>query len=118
MSLAPSSTSRTVDPMSNEQILTEVSEGVLTITLNRPERLNAWTARWASELTAAFDAADADDEVRAIIVTGAGRGFCAGRRPRGRRDTFDYRKREHGGRRRARQRRRIHAAHLRLARSR
>ena len=51
---------------------------MFTITLNRPDRLNAFTSMMASELHAAFDQADADDEVRAVIVTGAGRGFCAG----------------------------------------
>ena len=51
---------------------------MLTITLNRPERLNAYTLQMANELHAAFDQADAEDEVRAVIVTGAGRGFCAG----------------------------------------
>ena len=64
--------------MDFEQITTELSERVLTITLDRPERLNAWTPTMAEELIAAFDRADDDDEVRAIIVTGAGRGFCAG----------------------------------------
>jgi enoyl-CoA hydratase/carnithine racemase len=80
-----------------EQILTETSDGVLTITLNRPERLNAWTARMGSELRAAFDQADADDEVRAIVLTGAGRGFCAGADLEGGGDTFDYRKRDTAG---------------------
>jgi enoyl-CoA hydratase/carnithine racemase len=61
-----------------EQITTELNDQVLTITLNRPERLNAWTQTMAQELHDAFDRADADDEVRAVIVTGAGRGFCAG----------------------------------------
>ncbi len=77
-----------------EQIATEVSEGILTITLNRPERLNAWTAQMGEELRAAFDVADADDEVRAIVVTGAGRGFCAGADLTSGGDTFDARKRE------------------------
>ena len=80
-----------------EQITTEVTEDILTITLNRPDRLNAWTATMGRELIAAFDGADADDEVRAIIVTGAGRGFCAGADLGGGGDTFDYRKREHDG---------------------
>ena len=61
-----------------EHIATELSERILTITLNRPERLNAWTPTMARELIEAFDRADADDEVGAIIITGAGRGFCAG----------------------------------------
>jgi enoyl-CoA hydratase/carnithine racemase len=80
-----------------EQIATEVADNVLTITLNRPERLNAWTATMGRELIEAFDEADADDEVRAIIVTGAGRGFCAGADLGSGGDTFDYRKRDHTG---------------------
>jgi enoyl-CoA hydratase/carnithine racemase len=76
-----------------EQIATELADRVLTITLNRPERLNAWTATMGRELREAFDRADADDEVRAIVVTGAGRGFCAGADLASGGDTFDYRKR-------------------------
>jgi enoyl-CoA hydratase/carnithine racemase len=64
--------------MEYEQIRAEVDDRVLTITLNRPERLNAWTPTMLEELLSAFDRADADDEVRAVVVTGAGRGFCAG----------------------------------------
>ena len=64
--------------MELEQIRTDLTDRVLTITLNRPERLNAWTATMSRELIGAFDRADADDEVRAVIVTGAGRAFCAG----------------------------------------
>ncbi len=79
--------------MEFEQIRAEVSEHVLTITLNRPERLNAWTATMGSELIAAFDRADADDEVRVIVVTGEGRGFCAGADLAGGGETFDYRAR-------------------------
>jgi enoyl-CoA hydratase/carnithine racemase len=81
--------------MEPEQITTDVSERVLTITLNRPERLNAWTAQMGRELIAALDRADEDDEVRAVIVTGAGRGFCAGADLQSGGDTFDYRAREH-----------------------
>jgi enoyl-CoA hydratase/carnithine racemase len=80
-----------------EQITTEVADSVLRITLNRPERLNAWTAQMGRELREAFDRADADDEVRAIIVTGAGRGFCAGADLAAGGETFDYRKRESTG---------------------
>src|SRR3954447_23234865 len=60
------------------EIRYEATDGVLTITLNRPDRLNAFTPTMMNELIEAFDRADADDDVRAIIVTGEGRGFCAG----------------------------------------
>jgi enoyl-CoA hydratase/carnithine racemase len=60
------------------QIRFEVADRVLTITLDRPDRLNAFTETMREELIAAFDRADADDDVRAIVVTGAGRAFCAG----------------------------------------
>ena len=76
--------------MAFEQITTELADGVLTITLNRPERLNAWTATMGRELIEAFDQADADDEVGAIIVTGAGRGYCAGADLAAGGETFDY----------------------------
>jgi enoyl-CoA hydratase/carnithine racemase len=80
-----------------EQIKYDVSEGILTITLDRPDRLNAWTATMGRELRDALDRADADDDVRAVIVTGAGRGFCAGADLEGGGDTFDHRKREYDG---------------------
>ena len=64
--------------MSYNTIIYEVDDKVLTITLNRPEKLNAFTGEMQSELIDALDRADADDNVRAIIVTGAGRAFCAG----------------------------------------
>jgi enoyl-CoA hydratase/carnithine racemase len=83
--------------MAFEQITTDLADSVLTITLNRPERLNAWTAQMGSELIEAFDRADADDEVRAVIVTGAGRGFCAGADLASGGETFDYRARERVG---------------------
>jgi enoyl-CoA hydratase/carnithine racemase len=79
--------------MEHEQITTEVSDGVMTITLNRPDRLNAWTGQMGAELMDAFDRSDADDDVRAVIVTGAGRGFCAGADLGAGGDTFDYRAR-------------------------
>ncbi len=83
--------------MTFEQITTDLAGRVLTITLNRPERLNAWTAQMGSELIEAFDRADADDEVRAVIVTGASRGFCAGADLASGGETFDYRTRERAG---------------------
>ena len=61
-----------------EHILCEVEDGIMQITLNRPDKLNAYTATMGAELARAFDAADVDDEVRVVLVTGAGRGFCAG----------------------------------------
>ncbi|MBN8808713.1 MAG: acyl-CoA dehydrogenase family protein [Sphingomonas sp.] len=64
--------------MTFEQILYRVSDGVATITLNRPERLNAWTDRMECEVFAAMRAAADDPAVRLIVLTGAGRGFCAG----------------------------------------
>lgn len=64
--------------MTYETILTAVNDGVLTITMNRPEKLNAWTPQMGAEMAAAVEAADGDDDIVAIIVTGAGRGFCAG----------------------------------------
>jgi enoyl-CoA hydratase/carnithine racemase len=85
--------SRSADDAQFEQITTDVADRVLTITLNRPERLNAWTSTMARELIEAFDRADGDDEVRAIVLTGAGRGFCAGADLASGGETFDYRKR-------------------------
>ena len=64
--------------MSYETILYEVSDNILTITLNRPDKLNAFTTTMMIELIDAFECADRDDAVRAVIVTGAGRAFCAG----------------------------------------
>ncbi|MDQ6697622.1 MAG: crotonase/enoyl-CoA hydratase family protein [Actinomycetota bacterium] len=63
-----------VDPT----ISTELTDRVLTITLDRPDRLNAFTVDMQRELCAAFDRADADADVRVVVVTGRGRGFCAG----------------------------------------
>jgi enoyl-CoA hydratase/carnithine racemase len=64
--------------MDYQQIIYDIDEGILTITLNRPEKLNAFTGQMMTEMINALDRADADDTVKAIIVTGAGRGFCAG----------------------------------------
>lgn len=66
-----------------------VDERVLTITLDRPDRLNAFTYRMHQEVIAAFDVADEDPDIRAVIVTGRGRGFCAGADLGGGGDTFD-----------------------------
>jgi enoyl-CoA hydratase/carnithine racemase len=71
------------------QIAYELEEGILTITLDRPEQLNAFTETMKLELIDAFDRADADDAVRSIIVTGRGRGFCAGADLSGGPGTFD-----------------------------
>ena len=64
--------------MAYETVLYEVADRLCTITLNRPEKLNAWTRQMHLDLKDAMQKAGADDNVRAIILTGAGRGFCAG----------------------------------------
>ena len=65
--------------MANDQeILTHLEDGILTITLNRPEKLNAWTGTMEAKCRDVISSAAEDDAVRCIIVTGAGRGFCAG----------------------------------------
>ena len=64
--------------MDYEAILLDVKDGVATVTLNRPERMNAWTARMAAELTDALTVCNGNDEVRAVVLTGAGRGRWAG----------------------------------------
>ena len=75
--------------MDYEQISYSVEDSVLTITLNRPERLNAFTERMCRELLDALDRADADDSVRVVIFTGAGRAYCAGADLGSGGDTFD-----------------------------
>ncbi len=72
------SSSETNDPDSNDTVLYEVDDGVAVVTLNRPERLNAWTGELGTGYFDALDRAAADPDVRAVVVTGAGRGFCAG----------------------------------------
>jgi enoyl-CoA hydratase/carnithine racemase len=67
----------------------EVEEGIATITLNRPEKLNAYNGQMRVELGLLFDETDADDTVKAVIVTGAGRAFCAGADLSSGGDTFD-----------------------------
>lgn len=79
--------------MDYQEILYAVEEKVLTITLNRPEKLNAFTGRMMFEVLDALDRADADDDVRAIIFTGAGRAFCAGADLSAGSGTFDSRER-------------------------
>jgi enoyl-CoA hydratase/carnithine racemase len=73
-----------------ETITLAVEESIATITLNRPDKLNAFNGQMMRDLVAAFDATDADEDVRAVIVTGAGRGFCAGADLSGGAATFDY----------------------------
>jgi enoyl-CoA hydratase/carnithine racemase len=80
--------------MEFQEIRYDLADRVLTVTLNRPDRLNAFTPTMGRELVEAFDRADADDEVRAIIVTGEGRGFCAGADLAAGGETFDWRDRQ------------------------
>src|SRR6188472_3386333 len=77
------------NPMAYETIKYEVAEQILTITLNRPDKLNAFNGTMQQEMIDAFDAADKDDNIRAIIVTGSGRGFCAGADLSSGANTFD-----------------------------
>jgi enoyl-CoA hydratase/carnithine racemase len=76
--------------MAYETLLTELEGGIFTVTLNRPDRLNAFTATMREELLAVFDRADRDDGIRVVIITGAGRGFCAGADLGGGGGTFDH----------------------------
>ena len=110
--------------MAYETVLYDVQDQILTITLNRPEKLNAFTRGMVPELIDCFDRADADDNVRAIIVTGAGRAFCAGADisqgfDRSARGGFAPTRRERRAglepRRGARRRRQADAAHLQVA---
>lgn len=78
---------------SYETIKLEVANGVATLTLNRPDRMNAFTDVMMREMIAAFDETDANDDVRAVIVTGEGRAFCAGADLGSGGATFDYEKR-------------------------
>lgn len=76
--------------MAYETLRVSIEDQVQTITLHRPEKLNAFTTRMRDELIAAFDAADSNDDVRAVIVTGSGRAFCAGADLSAGAKTFDY----------------------------
>ena len=73
-----------------ETLLYDIEDNVLTITLNRPDRLNAFNNRMRDEIIDALDHADADDDVRAIIFTGAGRAYCAGADLSGGGETFVF----------------------------
>ncbi len=64
--------------MDYQEILYDVADRIATVTLNRPDKLNAWTARMYDEVSDAMSSAEADEDVRVIVLTGAGRGFCAG----------------------------------------
>ena len=75
--------------MNFEQIIYDKNGPILTITLNRPDKLNAYTGQMQAEIISALDAADADDDIRAVIFTGAGRGFCAGADLSGGGNTFN-----------------------------
>ncbi len=76
--------------MSYQEIKYDVQDQILTITLHRPDRMNAFTHVMRDELIDAFDRADADDDVRAIIITGEGKAFCAGADLGAGKDTFNY----------------------------
>jgi len=77
-------------PKPRETLLYSVEDGIATVTLNRPERMNAFTPQMRDELISVFDETDADDSVRVVIVTGAGRAFCAGADLSSGGATFDY----------------------------
>jgi enoyl-CoA hydratase/carnithine racemase len=78
------------EPAPRRAVLYSVQDGVATVTLNRPDKLNAMNDEVYRGLLAAFDRSDGDDDVRAVVVTGAGRGFCAGADLSGGSATFDY----------------------------
>lgn len=80
--------------MAYDTVIYDVSEKILTLTLNRPERLNAFTPTMRDELLDALDVAEADDAVRAIVFTGAGRGYCAGADLGAGGNTFDHEHRD------------------------
>ncbi len=73
-----------------ETIKLELEDGIAILTLNRPDKLNAFNTQMMKDMIAAFDATDANDEVKAVIVTGAGRGFCAGADLSSGGETFNY----------------------------
>ncbi|MBL8771517.1 MAG: crotonase/enoyl-CoA hydratase family protein [Phenylobacterium sp.] len=75
---------------SYETLILDVEDGIATMTLNRPDKLNAFNTQMMKDMIAAFDETDANDEVRAVIVTGAGRAFCAGADLSAGGETFNY----------------------------
>ena len=77
-----------------ETIILDIKDGIATLTLNRPDRMNAFTAQMMSEMIKAFDYTDANDDVKVVVVTGSGRAFCAGADLGGGGKTFDYAKQE------------------------
>lgn len=77
-----------------DTLFVDIEENIATITLNRPDKLNAFNGQMMNDLIAAFDQTDADDEVRAVIVTGEGRAFCAGADLSSGGNTFDRTKRD------------------------
>ena len=83
--------------MRYQDILYEVEDGIATITMNRPDKLNAFTGVMLDEIINAIDRTDADDDVRAVIFTGAGRAFCAGADLSSGAETFDMKKRADEG---------------------
>ena len=87
--MTPAKQGREGDPVSYEHITCDLDGAIMTVTLNRPDKLNAYTGQMGAEIAEAFERADGDDNVRAIIVTGAGRAFCAGADVSGGAASFD-----------------------------
>lgn len=79
--------------MAYEQITTDIADGIMTLTLHRPDKLNAFTGVMMKEMIQAFDEADRNDDVRVVIVTGSGRAFCAGADLSAGASTFDLKAR-------------------------
>ncbi len=73
-----------------ETLLYDVQDGIATVTLHRPEKLNAFPTQMRDDLVAVFDETDKNDDVRVVIITGAGRAFCAGADLSSGGKTFDY----------------------------
>ncbi len=81
-----------------KEVILEVEDGIATITLNRPDKMNAFTGPMMADMIAAFDETDAEDDAKAVIVTGAGdRAFCAGADLSSGGKTFDYEARQGDG---------------------